>query len=306
MTQDKQKDVPLRSFLKRHTVLIAFHIALIPPLLFFGIPVLQNWTREGNFGLGIIFLLPFIVALATLLFIDGIKLLFMVVASKSKGLITRTLLGVCGAVLMVPLLFCASEVVHFLLTTQRAKTIISNTDAEQLVLKCKVETIARYYEAPNTRLYLKSNQLSPRERGSHLGYRSFDPAYYDELFAISQSDEVKNICGYTKSYDVKRAERPPSHEWTNLEKVNELLETCSIGGIRLSYPLENGPVQASGKPTGLYLVTYHTVHNTSSGLFFIDISPKLKETILSKARQKKPFCVYNLPHIIDEKGKELD
>ncbi len=293
----------MRAFLK--SCLILANILTIPVLLYVAYIFSVPWLSGTEYVLMILAPL-FLIGLVTLL-VDGVLLIKHALKNKSDSKHKRILYFVLGIMLLSPIVIQAFFFVQYLLIRLNADRIITNQEAYSLVTDCKVELINRGHgysyglaTPPKTviaQLLLKDGELSDAEKGTFSTYRSFNPDYFDELFAISQSSEVTNRCGKIAYSDSESSKRPAMYTWVTSDEVRSRLDMCDLEQMYLDgQPTSDDLQKATGSSTGILLLQLPQSDRIFTRLYFVGADSSVRSSLVDYAKTKQAGC-NNTPQI---------
>lgn len=247
-----------------------------------------------GFGYWLLVFWPFVLAGIGVTTLDGVLLIRHIVKQKRMPVRRRVLLSLGAFALLVPLLTLASLFAIPAVLKMNADRILSNNEARALIENCKVTNIIRDETTDKNRVYLHldQNQLSELEKVYRFSYRSFSPDYFDELLALTQSQDIQARCGGNIRYeDSRRTQLPTTFTWVTSDDARARIEACDI--THIYYQRTTPPTagkQITGSKTQLLLEHVPTPSGISNRLYFDNIDRNAMNHLIEYAKLKWPAC----------------
>jgi hypothetical protein len=287
-------------------LIITLHLALMP-IMFLGVSAALS--KETDAGMILIFIWPGVLGGFILLAFDGILMIRAALrphkpASKRK----RIILGTAGVLPILPLLgliilYCTAQIASGIVAN-RARTPLSNNEAQQFIESCKVRTIERKDNDNNGTLSLMTDSLDFFEKNfgylGRGGHRLFDANDFDQLLRVIRSPEVRNKCDhiYTNYLTDKKYQKLPSEtNWVTTADVERMLEACAIDELHYGSP----PFEiAKHDPPKDGILSYNVQEPSGpyTHVYIEHMAAHDKDRVLDLGRKKQSTCQYHRPGII--------
>lgn len=279
-------------------------------LLYIWMTIQAALHYQSGMEYGFIVLYPVVLGASAILFLCGSVYLIRAIAWRTTKKQLRITAAIVGCLCLAPGAYLGGNFLSYFLVITNANHVISDQDALKLVQQCKVGEITRDVgdltgesHTLTGKLYLKQSAQNAFEKQSYFyGFRSFNASYYDELFRITQSQEIRQKCGDINYKDDTRTSLPLTVKWATLDEAKQMLDSCSINEVfpnqRLENPLES-QTSNPNSPTGIFMTLRPSPHGYFGRLYISSADQDIRNEILDFANKKKPVCVYHLPNIID-------
>ena len=304
---------------KNHTIggglglgvsIITGAVAAAPIAFYIYLAVNQSAHPQSGAEYGFIVLYPFVIAGSLVLLINGILLLVQTVRKPELTRQNRIFRIFLVIIFLAPGLWFAFQFGSYQFVKWNANRIVSNQEVLSLVQECKVDEISRgtgFLDGDSHtltgKINLKKSAQTLLEQESYFyGYRTFDANYYDTLFKITQSTEVRQKCGEINYRDDTRETLPPTVKWASFDEAKQMIDSCSINEIFTRQTSENALKSQTSNPqnpTGIFMTLRPSSHGYFGRLYIASADQSTRSAVLDFANKKKPVCVYHLPNIID-------
>jgi hypothetical protein len=252
------------------------------------------------------FFLPFVLTGGALLFACGVTLIVRAIKQLKTDKRSAILTLALALIFMAPGTYYGYTAVSPFIAKAFADRIISNEEALKEVQECKAESIRLEADPSNNkemaRIYHQTHSETAGIK-SNYDYRSFKPEYFDELFKVARSKEVRERCGPIKIHDLSRYDIPPTFTWVNLEEAKEAIDTCSIENVLTKLTPRDRDIAKVSNPasrTGALLHLMPTPEGYSGSLYIVGADASLRSAILDYTAQKQGSCPFDTPSVSDQ------